>query len=228
MLRREQGRGYLVPVMAADTSCRGTHSSADGPLSRPWVAEFGLDRCRHNDRTGCTDYHRTVHEERIVQKNVRATSDPLDGAQKMTLDSSRVGVRRPFYPLLVAFAVSCLLGTLATDIAYWLTADIMWADFSDWLVTTGVIVGYLTIVVALIEAFAIRSTRLRRRNWAQAIGLVVALVLATLDMLVHTRDAWTSVVPWGVVLSAVVVAVTCVSAWMTRETYDPAGAEVRV
>jgi uncharacterized membrane protein len=115
-----------------------------------------------------------------------------------------------------------MLGTLATDIAYWLTADIMWADFSDWLVTAGVIVGYLTIAVALIEVFAVRSARLRRRSLAWAVGLFVALILATLDMFVHTRDAWTSVVPWGVVLSAVVVAVVCVSAWMTRATYDPA------
>ena len=33
----------------------------------------------------------------------------------------------------------------------------MWADFSDWLLTVGVIVGYATVVVALIETFAIRS-----------------------------------------------------------------------
>jgi len=144
----------------------------------------------------------------------------------MTRDGFRSAARRPFYPLLAAFAVSCLVGTLATDIAYWLTADIMWADFSDWLITVGVVAGYLTIVVALIEAFVVRSGRLRRRNWVWAIGLVVALILATLNMFVHMRDAWTSIVPWGVVLSAVVLAVVGISAWMTRETYDTASAEV--
>jgi uncharacterized membrane protein len=145
----------------------------------------------------------------------------------MARDDSRPARRRPFYPVLAAFAVSCFVGTFATDIAYWRTADIMWTDFSDWLVTAGVVVGYLTIVVALIEAFIVRTARLRRRNWAWAIGLVVALILATLNMFVHTRDPWTSVVPWGVVLSAVAVAVLCLDAWMTRETYGPADAEVR-
>ena len=144
----------------------------------------------------------------------------------MARDSSRFAVRRPLYPLLAAFAASCLLGTLATDIAYWLTADIIWADFSDWLITAGVIVGYLTIAVALVEMFALRSARLRRGSWAWAVGLIVALILATLNMFVHTRDAWTSVVPWGVVLSAVVVAVVGISAWATRTTCAPAGAEV--
>jgi uncharacterized membrane protein len=163
-----------------------------------------------------------AYQERIVHKNVEAALDPRDRIL-MALDRSRLALRRPLYPLLAAFAVSCLAGTLATDIAYWLTADIMWVDFSDWLVTVGVIVGYLTIAVALIEMFAARSTRLRRPNWAWAIGLIGALILATLNMFVHTRDAWTSVVPWGVVLSAVVAAIVCVSVLMTRATYDPVG-----
>jgi uncharacterized membrane protein len=55
---------------------------------------------------------------------------------------------------------------------------------------------------------------------------VVALILATFDMLVHTRDAWTSVVPWGLVLSATIVLVLILTGWITRETYDAAGTEV--
>jgi uncharacterized membrane protein len=112
---------------------------------------------------------------------------------------------------------------LATDIAYWWTADMMWADFSDWLLTVGVIVGYATVVVALIETFAIRRGG---TSWRYAIGNVVALILATFNMLVHTGDAWTSVVPWGLVLSAAIVLVLILTAWMTRETYDAAGTAV--
>jgi uncharacterized membrane protein len=115
---------------------------------------------------------------------------------------------------------------LATDIAYWWTADMMWADFSDWLLTVGVIVGYVTVAVALIETFAIHSPLRGRATWRYAIGNVAALILATFDMLVHTRDAWTSVVPWGLVLSAATVLVLILTAWMTRETYDAAGTEV--
>jgi uncharacterized membrane protein len=139
--------------------------------------------------------------------------------------TARIG-RRPFYPLLTAFAVSCFVGTLAADIAYWRTADLMWADFADWLVTVGVVVGYVTILVALIEVFGLRSRRLRRPTWPYAIGNIVTLILATLNMLVHTRDAWTSVVPWGLVLSAAVVVVALVTGWVTRETYAPHGAEL--
>jgi uncharacterized membrane protein len=115
---------------------------------------------------------------------------------------------------------------LATDITYWRTANIMWTDFSDWLLTVGVVVGYVAIIVALIEIFAIRSPRRSRPAGWYALGSVVALILATLDMLVHTRDAWTSVVPWGLVLSAAIVLVLILTGLMTWQTYDAAGPEV--
>jgi uncharacterized membrane protein len=124
--------------------------------------------------------------------------------------------RQPLYALPLTFAISCVVATLATDVAYWATANIMWADFSDWLVTTGVITGWVALAVAVIEALAVRRFR-RWPSWPVVIGYIVALLLATLDMLVHTRDAWTSVVPWGLALSMAVVLVLLVTAWMKRE-----------
>lgn len=139
--------------------------------------------------------------------------------------SARIGWQ-PFHSMLVDFAVCCFVGTLLTDLAYWQTAHIMWADFSDWLVTAGVVVGYVAVVVTLIEILARRWRQRRRPTWPYAIGNVVALIVATLNMLVHTRDAWTSVAPWGGVLSAVVVLVLLATGWMDRETRYAAGAEV--
>lgn len=135
--------------------------------------------------------------------------------------STRIG-RRPLHPFLLAFSVSCFIGTLASDVAYWRTADVVWADFSDWLVTIGVIVGYATLIVALIEIFIFRKGRFYRPPWLYTVGMIVALILATFDMLVHSRDAWTSVVPWGIVLSALVVVVAILAGWATPETYEPA------
>jgi uncharacterized membrane protein len=130
---------------------------------------------------------------------------------------TRIG-RLPFYPWLLAFSVSCFIGTLVSDIAYWRTANIVWANFSNWLVTAGVIVGYTTLVVALIEVFLLQRGRFHRSNWFYAIGMIVALGLATIDMLVHTRDAWTSVVPSGVALSAAVVIVALLTGGVARNT----------
>lgn len=140
----------------------------------------------------------------------------------------RLYARVPVFPIPLAFAVSCLLGGLLTDIAYARTANVMWADFSTWLVTIGVVVGWLSLAVAIVELIAVRSM-FGFPTWPVVIGYIVALVLATVNMLVHTHDAWTSVMPWGLALSAVVVIILLVAGGLwhaTRARYEVRTTEV--
>ena len=53
-----------------------------------------------------------------------------------------------------------------------------------------------------------RSAEMRGSAAARihAVGNVVVMLLAFWNVLVHSRDAWTSVVPTGIILSAVTVA----------------------
>jgi uncharacterized membrane protein len=101
-----------------------------------------------------------------------------------------------------------------TNLTYWQTANMMWADFSAWLVTVGVITAYLVALVGVIDFLSNRLMRAQGPAWPHAIGSIVVLVLATLNMLVHSRDAWTSVVPWGLALSAAVVLISLFTEWM--------------
>jgi len=66
----------------------------------------------------------------------------------------------------------------------------------------------------LIDFLGDRLIREQATAWPHVIGNFVALVLATLNMLVHTHDAWTSVVPWGLTLSALVVLILLFTGWM--------------
>jgi len=116
--------------------------------------------------------------------------------------------------MLVPVPIVCFVGTLLTDLAYWYTAEIMWADFSAWLVTVGVIIGILAAIAGLIDFLSNRLIRAQPPAWPHVIGNLVVLVLAVLNMLVHTRDAWTSVVPWGLILSAAVVIILLFTGWM--------------
>jgi len=81
----------------------------------------------------------------------------------------------------------------------------MWADFSAWLVTVGVIMGFLAAIVGAIDFLSNRLIRAQPAASPHAIGNIVLLILATLNMFVHSRDARTSVVPWGLTFSAAVV-----------------------
>ena len=122
--------------------------------------------------------------------------------------------RRPIHPMIVPIPIACFCLALLTDLAYWRTAEMMWADFSAWLVTVGVIMGYFAAIFGLIDFLANRRIRAQTPAWPHAIGNVLVLALATLNMFVHTRDAWTSVVPWGLTLSAAVVLILLFTGWM--------------
>jgi uncharacterized membrane protein len=124
--------------------------------------------------------------------------------------------RQPIHAMLVPIPIACFVGVLLTDLTYWGSADMMWANFSAWLVTVGVIVGVLAAVFGLIDFVGSRSIRAQKPAWPHAIGNVVLLILATLNMFVHSRDAWTSVVPWGLSLSALCVLILMFTAWMGR------------
>ena len=50
--------------------------------------------------------------------------------------------------------------------------------------------------------------------WPHAIGDILALVLAFINAMVHSRDGYTAVVPTGLILSAVVVIVLVITGWM--------------
>jgi uncharacterized membrane protein len=128
--------------------------------------------------------------------------------------ATAVIARRPVHAMLIPFPIACFIGTFLTDLAYWRTAEMMWANFSAWLVTVGVIVGWLAAIAGLIDFLSNRLIRMQPPAWPHVIGNAVVLVLATVNMFVHSRDGWTSVVPWGLVLSGLVVLILLFTTWM--------------
>ncbi|WP_214475585.1 DUF2231 domain-containing protein [Mesorhizobium sp. dw_380] len=119
--------------------------------------------------------------------------------------SMTVATRRPMYRTPMAVANACFIGTLLTDLTYWRTAEMMWADFSAWLLFAGLVVGVLAVIAALFDLFSRRMSGARR--WPYLFGSLVVLVISFFNALVHSRDAWTSVVPTGLILSAAAVIV---------------------
>ena len=63
---------------------------------------------------------------------------------------------RPHEPI-AAFAIACMIGGFLTDIAYWQSAEFIWADFSAWLVSAAVVAAVVAILVASIDRLVFRS-----------------------------------------------------------------------
>jgi uncharacterized membrane protein len=133
----------------------------------------------------------------------------------------------PLHPMLVPFPIVCFVGALLTDIAYWRSADMMWANFSAWLLTAGLIMGALAALAGLIDFLSERRIRALAPAWPHMLGNILAMVLSLFNVFVHTRDAWTSVVPTGLILSAVVVLILLVTGWLGGSLVHKHGVGVR-
>ena len=93
-----------------------------------------------------------------------------------------------------------LIAAFVTDYTYYTTALWQWANFSAWLITAGLIVTLVAVILLLIDFATGRTGRL---NTGTLILVTAAAVLSLVNAFVHSRDAWTSVVPQGILLSAV-------------------------
>jgi uncharacterized membrane protein len=120
----------------------------------------------------------------------------------------------PLHPMLVPFPIVCFVGALATDLAYWRTADIMWANFSAWLLAAGLFFGAFAALAGLIDFWSNRRVRAQAPAWPHMLGNILALALSLINAFVHSRDGWTAVVPTGLILSASVVVILLFTGWM--------------
>ncbi|HLG82602.1 MAG TPA: DUF2231 domain-containing protein [Bradyrhizobium sp.] len=138
------------------------------------------------------------------------TSSPYEERLRSTAQIAQ----HPLHPMLVPVPIVCFIGALLTDIMYYATAEMMWADFSAWLLVVGVIIGLLAAIAGLVDLLSNRAIRSLTPAWPHALGNVAVLVLAFFNVLIHTRDAWTSVVPTGLILSIVTVLILPVTGWL--------------
>ena len=127
---------------------------------------------------------------------------------------------RPLHPLhavFLAFPFPLFLGALLSDVAYWRTYEIQWANFSSWLIAGALLVGAFALLWALIDLFRTRRGGMRRAT-LYFVALLAMWGLGFVNALVHAKDAWATM-PEGLILSAVVALLALVAAWIGYSEY---------
>ena len=120
----------------------------------------------------------------------------------------------PIHAMLVPFPIVCFIAALLTDIAYVQTANIMWSNFSIWLISGGLLVGGFAALAGLVDYFGDRRVRAIPTATIHALLNISIWVIELFNAFVHSRDGWTSVVPTGITLSAISVALLAISGWL--------------
>ena len=140
--------------------------------------------------------HATIAEAAFIgDANLRSTAKPRG---------------RPIHKMAASFSAAYFVGALVTDLVYWQMPDVMWERFSIWLIAAGLIMAGLAVVAYVIDLLAGRQ--IDRPAWPRVVGYGLAVLLSLLNAFVHSRDGYTAVVPTGLVLSGLVVAVLILTA----------------
>src|SRR6201986_23551 len=135
-----------------------------------------------------------------------------DATFDTSLNSIPKSRRGRIHKMLVTFSAAYFAGALVTDLAYWHVPDVLWERFSIWLITAGLIMAGLAVIAYVFDVASGRQ--IDKPAWPGAGGGAIAVLLSLTNAFIHSRDGYTAVVPPGLTLSAIVVVVLLLTAWV--------------
>jgi uncharacterized membrane protein len=130
----------------------------------------------------------------------------------------------PLYPALLPIPVICFIAALITDLAYIARADMIWLDFSSWLLLAGLIGGGVAGALLIVELVRAHD---RRALLPHFLFLLAAWAVEVFNSFLHARDGWTAVVPTGLSLSIVATVLSLLASWFWQSVYHRSAEIVR-
>lgn len=119
----------------------------------------------------------------------------------------------PIHPMLIPFPIACFVLAFVSDLAFWRTASEFWANASLWLLGIGIIMAALAAVIGLIDVFGDDQIRGLNDVWLHAGGNILAVVIELYNWYSRDQHGSAAVVPTGLILSLVVVAILLFTGW---------------
>ena len=113
------------------------------------------------------------------------------------------------HPPFVSMGGTLLIAAFVTDWEYSNTSLFQWANFSAWLITGGLLLALIAAILLVVDLLIGSAGRVRL---LPLILLAVAAIVSIFNVFVHSRDAWTSVVPTGLMLSVAATALIVINA----------------
>jgi uncharacterized membrane protein len=124
----------------------------------------------------------------------------------------------PLHPMLVPFPIALLVAAFVCDLVYWGNRNVFWAEAAMWALGAGIVMAALAALAGLTDF--VSNARIRDLNdaWHHMIGNVTAVVLSLISFWVRFRyGAAEGVLPWGLLLSFVVVLLLLYTGWKGGE-----------
>lgn len=121
----------------------------------------------------------------------------------------------PLHAILLGGSVPLFLGALLSDIAYYNTYLIQWANFASWLIAGGLVFAGFAFLFALVNL--LRAERKAGQPTLYVLLLLATWVLGLVNAFQHAKDAY-AMMPAGLVLSAIVTVLAILATWTGLRT----------
>ncbi|MCK8782492.1 DUF2231 domain-containing protein [Rhizobium sp. NTR19] len=123
----------------------------------------------------------------------------------------------PLHPLLVPLPIGFFVATLLCDLAFWWSADLLWATAGFWALFVAVLTAAIAAVAGGIDFAGNRKIRALGDAWRHMVGNVIAVVVAFASLLLRWSDAPSAVLPWGLAASTVIFVLILYTGWKGGE-----------
>jgi uncharacterized membrane protein len=118
----------------------------------------------------------------------------------------------PIHPMLVPFPIAFLVATFVCDLIFWRTGNSGWSTASFYFL--GAAIGMAALAAAELTDF-LGDERIRDLSaaWHHMIGNMVVVVLALVNWYRRYAGGDAAVLPWGLLLSTVIVLLLLYNGW---------------
>jgi uncharacterized membrane protein len=119
----------------------------------------------------------------------------------------------PLHPMLIPFPIAFLVATFVCDLIFWSTGDPGWAVATMWLLGAALVMAALAAVAGLTDFMGEARIRNLDAAWHHMIGNVVVVLLSLWNWWRRYDQGAEAVLPLGLLISAVVVAILLYTGW---------------
>jgi uncharacterized membrane protein len=119
----------------------------------------------------------------------------------------------PLHPMLIPFPIAFLVATFVCDLAFWWTRTPGWATGALWLLGAALIMAALAAAAGVTDFLGDKRIRDLSAAWHHMIGNVIAVLLSLWNWYLRYSGGEAAVLPWGLVLSLIVVAILLYTGW---------------
>ena len=126
--------------------------------------------------------------------------------------TAKIGTH-PIHPMLIPFPIALLVGAFVADIVFATSGDLFWAQAAFYLLGAGIVMALLAAIFGFIDFFGSQRIRDISHAWQHMFANLLAVVVAVVNFLLRLGGGGDAVLPTGIILSGLTVAILLFSGW---------------